>query len=250
MFTRTELLTPTVVDELSRHAMEEYPRESVGLVLADGSYLRLSNCAADPNKFAAWDTKVFDPLFIRGEIRALVHSHPNGPNCPSGADMRSQVHHDIPFIIVSTNGKACLPPFAWGDTLEPPPLLDRPFMHGVTDCYALIKDYYFLERGVMLPEFPRDWDWWLNAQNLYDDGFKSAGFNEIYEQDVRDGDVVLFQVRSDVTNHGGVVVGDCGILLHHASNREPWDNSRRSKHDVLGRWKNHATKWLRYTGAT
>jgi len=251
MLSREELLTPQIIEDLSRHAVEAYPQESVGVILTEGPYRRLTNVAKDPERFAVWDTKEFDPLYISGQVRALVHSHPNGPNCPSGSDMRAQVQFGIPFVIVSTNGTGCLPPLAWGDSLEPPPLLDRPFMHGVTDCYALIRDYYWLERQIRLPEFPRDWDWWLHkGVNLYDDGFQRAGFVEIDTQDVRDGDVVLFKIRSEVTNHGAIVVDNCGRILHHAAHREPWDPTRRSKYDTLGRWKDYATRWLRYTGAT
>lgn len=250
MLTREELLTPEIVEELSKHAVEAYPQESVGVILTDGTYRRLTNTALEPEKFACWNTKEFDPLYLTGQVRALVHSHPDGPNCPSGSDMKSQVHLDVPFVIVSTNGVDCLPPLAWGSTLQPPPLHDRPFMHGVTDCYALIKDYYLLERGIELPEFPRDWDWWLNDFNLYDDGFQRAGFVEIDTQDVRDGDVVLFKIRSEVTNHGAIIVDNCGRILHHAASRNPWEPTRRSKYDTLGRWKPFATRWLRYTGAT
>ena len=35
------------------------------------------------------------------------------------------------------------------------PLVGRPFHHGTLDCYGLMRDWYRLEWGLELPDFPR-----------------------------------------------------------------------------------------------
>ena len=50
---------------------------------------------------------------------------------------------------------------------ERPPLLERPFIHGSWDCYGLIRDWYLQERGISLPDFPREDNWWTRGVTLY-----------------------------------------------------------------------------------
>ena len=125
--------------------------------------------------------------------------------------------------------------------------MGRGFRHGVTDCYSLIRDYYRLERDVVLPEFPRDWEWWCNEQDLYRDGFGKAGFERLVDVDLRPGDVFLAQIRSGVPNHGGVYLGD-GLALHHLAARLPVDATRLSRREPIDRWMKFISHWLRYTG--
>ena len=54
---------------------------------------------------------------------------------------------------------------------------------GVSDCYSLIRDWYRTERGIALPEFPRDWEWWEYGGDLYAMGFAEAGFVKLPEND-------------------------------------------------------------------
>jgi cell wall-associated NlpC family hydrolase len=163
--------------------------------------------------------------------------------------MRSQVELEVPWIICSATETASLPPFAWGDQLEDPaPLVGRPFRHGVTDCYAAIRAWGQRERGVLLPDYPRQWEWWLEGVNgdkdMYRRNFADAGFREIDASEVRVGDVWLAQVRSPVPNHGGVYIGD-GLAYHHPSSLLASDPTRLSKREPIARWQRHITHWLR-----
>jgi cell wall-associated NlpC family hydrolase len=120
------------------------------------------------------------------------------------------------------------------------PLLGRMWCHGVLDCYSLIRDWYRLERGIVLPDFTRSDEWWLKNQNLYVDNFRAAGFTRIVDEDaLQPGDVLLMQIMAPVPNHGAVYLGD-GIILHHLhgrlSCREVWG----------GYYKKHTTHILRH----
>lgn len=241
------------------HARAAFPEEAVGFLMSDGSYAPQANICEEPTKGARVDPAVLAGVLDAGTLRAYFHSHPNGPDCPSEQDMRSQVELDVPWIICSATETASLPPFAFGDQLtDPSPLVGRPFRHGVTDCYAAIRAWGRQERGVLLPDYPRQWEWWLPqtkvedgevvqvapAGDLYRQNFADAGFHQIDHTEVRPGDVWLAQVRSSVPNHAGVYIGD-GLAFHHPTSRLAYDPARLSKREPLARWQRMITHWLR-----
>lgn len=244
---RADLLSPELVAAIQQHALEEYPKECAGVILTDGSYLRMQNFADDPHHHVRFDREALGTLMIEGRLAAIVHSHPNGPNFPSQTDMDFQQETDVPWIIVSTNGESCFPPFAFGDQVERHPLMERGFHHGVTDCYGLIRDYYWLEKGIVLPEFSRSWEWWNNHQQLYLAGFEKAGFVPVAIENLQVGDGILFSVRSNTPNHAAIYYGN-DLILHHAAGRDGWDMSRLPKIEPLGRWLPYATHFLTYQG--
>jgi cell wall-associated NlpC family hydrolase len=251
MLDGTPLTTPAAALALRQHAIAEFPRECIGMIDAAGAYLPLTNHAAGDaaERHALADRRVVAQQMAIGNLRALCHSHPGGPDCPSETDMISQMEMEVPFVIVSTNGTATTEPFAWGDQLiDDEPLIGRPFQHGVTDCYAMIRAYYRTERGVLLPDFARNWEWWQDEtpgeKDLYSRHFADAGFAQINRAAVLPGDVWLAAIRSEVPNHAGVLL-DGGLSLHHPSSGLPHDPGRLSKRDPIARWTPHITHWLR-----
>lgn len=253
------LVGEAALEAMRDHARSAFPNEAVGFVWADGSYQPQANVYEDSTKGARVDLAVLQAALTSGDLRAYFHSHPNGPDCPSEQDMRSQIELDVPWIICSATETATLPPFAFGDQLtNPAPLVGRPFRHGVTDCYAAVRAWGLQERGVLLPEYPRQWEWWLPKQevvdeqvvqaipplDLYRQYFAEAGFRQIDFAEVRAGDCWLAQIRSKVPNHAGVYIGD-GLAFHHATTRLAYDPARLSKREPITRWQQHITHWLR-----
>ncbi len=240
------LATAEALDAMRQHAVEAYPNEAVGFLLTDGTYSPQENICSEPTKGATVDPKKLLKVLKAGTLRAFFHSHPDGPDCPSRQDMLSQAEQEVPWIICSANAEASLPPFAFGDELtNPAPLIGRPFRHGVTDCYAAIRAWAKQERGVELPDFPRNWEWWLDGESdLYRDYFGTAGFYPIEAHEVRPGDGWLAQIRSPVPNHAGLYIGD-GLVFHHVSSALASDPARLSKREPLGRWQPYITQWVR-----
>lgn len=243
------LATARAVADLREHALGEYPRECIGYIDRTGRYGPLQNVADRPEAFAVASPRVITRLLHAGNLRALCHSHPGGPDCPSESDMRAQIEMQVPFVIVATNGQATAEPFAWGDQLlDDAPLVGRPFRHGVEDCYGSIRLWWWRERGELLPDYPRNWEWWLpdrpGEKDLYRRNFADAGFREIDRSEVRPGDVWLAAIRSTVPNHAGVFL-DHGLALHHPSSGLPYDPTRLSKRESIARWTPWITHWVR-----
>lgn len=243
------LFTKEVELAAKAHAAECYPEESCGLVV-NNQYLPMKNCASDPlNDF------LIDPVhLIDIEVQAIIHSHPDADPVPSSADMRGQIDSAVPWGIFTVKrdyfGECNFSPILWfGDQVPKLPLIGRPFVHGVTDCYAIIRDVYKEELGIELPDFPRDWDWWMNDQNLYTDGFSKAGFYEIQQHELKKYDVVLSSLgmRNGVANHGSIYYGD-EMVLHHLAAKQSVDFTRVSTIVPAAPFLRRAVHFLRYKG--
>lgn len=209
----------TELGKFKYHAIREYPNECCGLLLKSGGYVEVANVSNNPRTSYKVDPQAI--LDNVDNIQVVLHSHPNGPDYPSEADMVNQIATNIPMGIVSTDGKDTLEPFFWGDGYERPELVGRGFRHGVTDCYSLIRDFYAKEMGFALKEIPREWLWWETAErggkgeDLYTKFIEEVGFKRVTIKKCPEvGDMGYMQIKSDVPNHACVYIGK-GLILHH-----------------------------------
>lgn len=214
-----------ILNEIKAHAAQEFgdglsPRECCGLVIVEKGkevYVPCRNSAADRFEQFRIHPEDYADAEDRGEVVCVVHSHPFAPATPSEADLIGCENSGLRWLIVSW-------PTGTVHEFEPsgyvPPLLGRKFVHGIFDCYSLIRDYYKQELNIELMDFERDAEWWNKGQNLYMDNFEKAGFSVVQGGVVamKPHDVVLMQVHSPVVNHAGIYIGD-NILMHHFMNR-------------------------------
>lgn len=244
------------------HARSEYPREACG-VIVDGKYLPMTNLAADPSLHREGDMscecalcsfRMSERAMVEHDVQAVVHSHPGGPAHPSQADMQQQLATDVAWIILTLDEERDGPAVAWGGDCPRENLIGRHFIHGIADCYEIIRDVFALGRESMaaqgmdwpldpieLPQVPRDDAWWLKEHDdLYESNFRPFGFTEIAASEARPGDVFLGRINSNRLNHGGVLLGG-NLILHHLPNR-------LSRREPAGIWARAAEKWIRYTG--
>lgn len=239
---------------IADHAIAEHPREACGLVVAqDGreTYARCRNVASTPSEHFVMSAEDYARAEDLGEIVAVVHSHPGAPARPSAADLAMCEQSGVArWVIVSlgvqADGSIGIDDWCeFGPSGYIAPLYGREFVHGVHDCYALVRDWYRLERGISLPDFERSDLWWDDGKsNLYLDNFARAGFIDVgHDAAPQNGDVLLMQIRSKngVPNHAGVYL-DGGVLLHHMygqlSGRTVWG----------GMWAHSLRTVLRYKG--
>lgn len=96
----------------------------------------------------------------------------------------------------------------------------RPWKHGSTDCFGLVREYFALEHDIRIKNYARPEKWWDHGLDLYRDFAAREGFEEIQVRvrDVLASDVFLMAIRSRVPNHAAVYIGD-NQILHHPPNR-------------------------------
>lgn len=240
------------IDAAKAYFMAHSPKEAAGF-LVDGDFVPLKNISPKPLTSFEIALADFEPYL--GRIEAMLHSHPGEAEAyPSEADMAQQISMGVPWGIILCDNSNAADPVWFGDQCPVPPLTgpERYFRHGVTDCYSLIRDYYRLERNIIIPDFPRDWNWWEKGGDLYQDGFQKAGFVEIKQHEAAEGDVFLAAVggaaqRGGIINHGGVYLGGSGhFILHHLGAGRPVDHSRLAVKEPGIRYLPYVTKWLRF----
>lgn len=224
----------------AQHALDEYPRESCGLLVNEGGqvvYVPCANIATANEKQFHMNPVDYVAAEMRGEVIGLVHSHPDVAAAPSPADLVMCEASELPWHIIAVHKDV--------DTVRPVaassfapsgyrlPLLERPFVHGLIDCFTLIRDYYDYELNIKLPNFEREDGWWNTGQNLYMDQYHLAGFEEA-RGDIQVHDVIIMQIRALKPNHGGIYVGDTQILHHMYG--------RLSKRDIYGGYLRESTR--------
>jgi len=229
------------------HAARSLDTEICGIVVARGErqgwrYRRMDNKAAGRADRFEIDSAA---LVAQGPVAAIVHSHPHGPAFPSAADMRQQAATAIPW------GIAVPPPHPdsglfWFGTGIAYPLMVRPYRHGVTDCYALIRDWFAAEHALILADRPRDWDWWSIGGDLYASCYEQAGFLRLpNEAPLQQGDIGLAALRSPVLNHALLLL-DGGLVLHHPAGNYGFDAARLPRREPVERWYRHIRFWIRH----
>lgn len=213
------------------------PFEGCGLVLWDSQtcepfFFPCRKVASDPENYFEISPEEIIQAEQQGSVIAVVHSHPNGEARLSIADRQMQDMLQWDFWLVCEGKLHIFPKIL--------PLVGRDFVHGKTDCYSIIKDFYCLS-GAGLSEFERIEDWWEKGGNLYLENIEGQGFKRLNaDEDLQIGDVILMQVGADVPNHAGGYLGD-QIVLHHSPKRL----SKRDLYD--GYWLKHTHSIWRHT---
>jgi len=222
---------------IQQHAAEVYPEECCGLVIKDGRahrYIPCKNTHTEPTEHFRISPEEYAAAEDAGEILFVVHSHPDATTQPSPTDEALCTESGLPWIIISWPEGDVRIIVPKGDA----PIVGRPFVHGVWDCYGLIRDWYKQERGVELPNFERADGWWEQGENLYIENYAAAGF-VAHDAELQPGDVILMQYQASVVNHAGVYIGD-GMMLHHM-----YGQSARVV-PYGGIWQERTIKKLRY----
>ena len=214
-------------DAALKHAKEQDPRESVGvLIVIKGKeqYYPCNNLSTYSQQCFILDPEDYVKADALGEITAIVHSHPVTPPSPSQADKVSCEQSGLKWHIVNPKTEM------WGycePTGYKPPLIGRQWVWGVTDCWSLVRDYYKEQHNIQLldyqrPTTPQDF---LNNP-LFEQYAQRTGFRELNKDEkLQKGDVLLMSILHPTLNHVAIFLGD--EILHHLadrlSTREPYN---------------------------
>lgn len=222
--------------EFQEYAIEQYPNEACAAVIKN-KLVKLENISNRAQE--TFELTSNDKLLIQ-KAQGLIHSHPNGQISPSAQDMLSQKEMRYPFGIMVVGQDSASKGVWWSDDTLSAPLEGRPFIHGIFDCYSLCRAYYKQSKSLVLPDFPRDDNWWLTDQNMYLDNFTSAGFKEVESGDTfKVGDAFLMAIQTKMPAHAAVYLGN-DLILHHL-------RGRLSRSDRYSHWRKYITNTVRYS---
>lgn len=225
------------LDDFKAHVLKDYPNEAVGIVV-DEQYIPIPNRSDNPTQ----QFSIPSSIFYKYQPSLILHSHTttteHNQSWASSHDMRLMIQYpNIQWGIISTDGINTGELIIYDDTYIPE-LLGRPFVHGLYDCYGMVRDYFRLD-GYNIKNYPRSYKWWENGQNLYIDNFKDAGFIEVDNDDLQTGDVLLMAVTSETIHHAAIYVGN-NTIYHHLINR-------LSRADRLDQWHKYTKLIVRNT---
>jgi cell wall-associated NlpC family hydrolase len=233
--------------EFTKFVLDEFPKEAAGFVV-ENNFIPAKNIAENPEEDFKISSKEYIDAVKTGKLQAIIHSHPKpigvdksgrhyDPRTPSMNDLQGQMDTNIPWGIVSTEGEN-VSSILWYGLNTPAPLLERPFIHNVYDCYTLVRDYYNLEHNLKLGVYPRPANWKDYDKNIYERHYSSEGFLPINTPNV--GDLIFFRVMSrDYIDHAGIYLGD-NKFMHHQYNK-------LSCIETLDRWSKHVAYFLHNT---
>jgi proteasome lid subunit RPN8/RPN11 len=230
------MITPAILAAAIAHANSSPKREICGVVITSrrkNQYVPCRNIADNNEQFVI-DPEDYAAAEDAGKVIAIVHSHVNVNPNPSQADLIGIERTKLPWLIVNTPVNTHTITYPTGYVA---PYVGREFVHGITDCYSIWRDYYSRELGIEMIDYERGVEWWLKGQDLYEDNYKAAGF--VVVDDLKEHDIILMKVASDKQNHAAIYLGN-NIILHHVM-------GKISSKDVYGGyWRKVTTKILRH----
>lgn len=214
--------------EIRRLACSSPQIETCGFVLTSGDVAQVPNASPEPAThfaIAPEDYAAYEELGITG----VWHSHLTEPSF-SPLDQEVLRTDDTPWAIycLATDTFSQVNPGA------PAPLVGRPFVYGVYDCYALICDY-LSELGVPMPIWSRGaWGEWNQPEFTPFDTETPALGPDVTAGPNQAGDIILFNLGDfpDHSDHVGVF-NSASTFLHHLA-------GKKSRLDLFSSyWRKH-----------
>lgn len=212
---------------IAEHGKRAAPGEACGAIL-EGDRGRLEavplrNVHEQPERCFRMDGEEWVRLVAGGKVRGYYHSHPEGAAEFSPADIAFAEECALPCYLYHVPSDELL---AYSPTGWAPPLIGRPYMAGVNDCFSLVRDWHRQETGIELQMPPRTSEMMVRGlPNLLE--VVEANSLVRVTGSPRRGDIILMHLRPrrPVPNHCAVHLGD-GTILHQLllepSGRVPW----------------------------
>lgn len=241
-------LSQDILEVIKKSSIDSYPLEACGFILSKGNKsfaIAVENESPEPRTQFLINPDSYIKAMQQGNIIGVWHSHVDEPPTPSVADIAGCESSNLTWLIIAINKtEADDFEFSHIETIEPSgkkvELTGRPYVFGVFDCYSLVADYLAEKHQIYIKkDYPRIEDFWKKGMPLFSKHWQDENFC-ITNDDLKDGDILMFQTDSSgEVNHVGVYVGD-GMFLHHAI-------GRLSSIDIYGGyWKNHTVLHLRH----
>lgn len=210
-------LNKKILELAQQHADNEFPNEACGLIIKSEQgkrqYIACRNDAKTKSEHFIINIDDWCNAEECGEILAIVHSHPNASSKPSMADKVNCELSELPWLILTSPNISYewIKPNKNANKKYQAPLLGREFTHGILDCWALCRDFYYREWNLLLPNYQRTDLWWEQGEqpSLYEKYYKEAGFYRVDKNDLQRGDMLVMQIgRAVHPNHAAIYLGN------------------------------------------
>lgn len=229
-----EMMSAGLYTAMQSAAVAAYPNEACGLLVSTkrGKYelVLCRNVADDPVNFFVMDADDQISAETQGEVVGVWHSHTDGSNTASDADIAGCESSELPWFIINVT-KNYNPDietdFVISDVnvIAPcgivTPLEGRAYAFGVFDCWTLCRDYLKREFDVSVDtcahlHIP---GWWNGERDILTDNFSGQGLVKLpHGTPPQKGDLFFMKIGAKMPDHCAVYVGD-NLILHHQTNR-------------------------------
>jgi proteasome lid subunit RPN8/RPN11 len=201
--------------KVKAHALKDAPYEACGFVvvnrLGETIVMPCENLARNKRGQFIIDPKNNIEAEKLGHIAAFYHSHASEFPNPEG-DRFSREDLDISFESTFPALLYVHPNDTWHFTMpstyNPAPLLGRPFVWGVWDCYTLVRDYFLLNKKTVMGSYFPPENATASSDFEYEKLSKNEKFHEIPMSEARKDDVMLVSLKSKFINHCLIYQGD------------------------------------------
>ena len=221
------------IEEIREHFKNEYPREGCGIltvVKGKQKWIPCTNIAEENNHFII-DTKEYLKIARTSDIVGIVHSHPDESSEPSELDINNCNALGKKYYIFSypeMDLTVVEPEISTTD------LYGREYEFGVKDCFEALRDYLKTQNIDIPPRAMFVEDYWDKEIDYFNDKTISEwNHSPVSLNEIKENDVLIFRVFSNINNHCGVYLGN-DIFYHHAENR------LSCRENLYPQWK----KWL------
>lgn len=172
---------------------------------------------AAPNKSQSFyiDPEDYFACEKMGKVVGIYHSHPFTQSIFSDSDKETANEWILPFYVYSLQDKGFREylPKEYAIGLE-----GRPFIWGLYDCFALVRDYYWQKFGIYINDYDRDETFHGSNKSIILDSFKQEGFYRAENMaEIRQHDVLLFNSRQIYPHHFGIYLGNTRVLQHYVN---------------------------------
>ncbi len=233
--------------KVKEHALKDAPNEACGFVcvnfLGEVTVLPCENMARNKVGRFVIDPKKNLEAEKTGHIAAFYHSHAGEflderSNKLSIEDLDISYEAGIPALLyVHPHDQFH---FSVPSTYVPAPLLGRPFVWGVWDCYTLVRDHFKL-KGIQMGSYMPPENATTHSDFGYEQKILNENFREVPLEEIRPDDVILLKIKSDFINHCLVYLGG-NDFVHQSLNKIS------SKGFLDDRYQKYIAKVMRHNG--
>jgi len=204
-----------IKEQVKAHALREFPNECCGFICVNKlgvvTVVPCENEARNKRNRFSINPAMNVEVEKYGYVIAFYHSHSDEVANPE------REHFSREDLDISR--EACIPALLYvypqdkwlyhqPDTYQPLDLLGRPFIWGVFDCYSLVRDFYKIQKGVILNYYFPPSEESEKVDFGYERHIQNERFEEVSFDDLQGGDVLLFKIKSDFINHSAIYLGN------------------------------------------